>query len=220
MKKFVMVFLALAMLGVNLAYGEGERREVTTVLFDTDKSDIRESEKAKLESAAEEIKADKQVVVISGHADKRASRLYNLDLGQRRANSVKDALLALGVPAELLVIEVSAGEEQPSAPNDSLPEHLQANRRVQIVAAGSEKIVEKVVEVVRKDEKKNRIMLLGGGGPNGIEKTAFSPSHAKAEQYLGPVFGLGYSRKVSDRFSVGIQGFTNNSYFLNVGVDF
>ena len=52
------------------------------------------------------------VVTIEGHADERGTREYNLALGDRRANAVKNYLLALGVsPARVLTI--SYGEERP-----------------------------------------------------------------------------------------------------------
>jgi peptidoglycan-associated lipoprotein len=67
---------------------------------------------------------------LEGHTDERGGREYNLALGQRRAESVRRGLLALGVPP-LSVEAVSFGEERPAVPG-----HDEAawawNRRVDI----------------------------------------------------------------------------------------
>ncbi|HXV22076.1 MAG TPA: peptidoglycan-associated lipoprotein Pal [Desulfuromonadales bacterium] len=51
---------------------------------------------------------------IEGHCDERGSDEYNLALGQRRAEAVKDYLVSLGVAAERLN-SISYGEERPAA---------------------------------------------------------------------------------------------------------
>jgi len=51
-------------------------------------------------------------VVIEGHTDERGTREYNLALGLRRAQAVKDQLIAFGVPADRLVV-ISYGKERP-----------------------------------------------------------------------------------------------------------
>ena len=51
-------------------------------------------------------------IMIEGHADSRGTNEYNLALAERRADSVRDYLVGLGVPAERMTI-VSKGEEQP-----------------------------------------------------------------------------------------------------------
>ena len=66
-------------------------------------------------------------VVIEGHADERGTREYNLALGERRANSVKNYLTAMGVsPARIRT--VSYGKEQPAVLG-STPEAWTQNRR-------------------------------------------------------------------------------------------
>ena len=54
-------------------------------------------------------------LTVEGHADERGTREYNLALGERRANSVRDYLIVLGVPADRLKI-VSYGKERPEDP--------------------------------------------------------------------------------------------------------
>jgi len=51
-------------------------------------------------------------VMVEGHADSRGTNEYNLALGERRADAVRDYLVSLGVPTERITI-VSKGEEQP-----------------------------------------------------------------------------------------------------------
>jgi len=55
-----------------------------------------------------------KTITVEGHCDERGTREYNLALGERRANSVKDYLVALGVSAER-VKTVSYGKERPVA---------------------------------------------------------------------------------------------------------
>ncbi|MFD2263626.1 peptidoglycan-associated lipoprotein Pal [Lacibacterium aquatile] len=52
-------------------------------------------------------------LVVEGHADERGTREYNLALGERRAQAVKDYLVALGVPSDRLST-VSYGKERPA----------------------------------------------------------------------------------------------------------
>lgn len=53
-------------------------------------------------------------LVIEGHADERGTEQYNLALGEKRANSAKDYLVALGIPAAK-IRTISYGEERPFA---------------------------------------------------------------------------------------------------------
>jgi len=53
-------------------------------------------------------------VTLEGHCDERGTREYNLALGERRANSIKNALVQLGVPASR-VTTISYGKERPAA---------------------------------------------------------------------------------------------------------
>lgn len=53
-----------------------------------------------------------QSVVVEGHCDERGTREYNLGLGERRANAVKDYLVSLGVAASR-VRTISYGKERP-----------------------------------------------------------------------------------------------------------
>jgi peptidoglycan-associated lipoprotein len=58
------------------------------------------------------------VVTIEGHADSRGSSEYNLALGDRRANVVKEYLLSLGIQSGRLT-SVSKGKEAPFCSEDT-----------------------------------------------------------------------------------------------------
>jgi peptidoglycan-associated lipoprotein len=58
--------------------------------------------------------ADSGNVRLEGHTDERGTREYNLALGERRANAVRDYMVASGVPA-YRIETISYGEENPVA---------------------------------------------------------------------------------------------------------
>lgn len=73
-------------------------------------------------------------VTIQGHADERGTREYNLALGDRRANSVKNYLVALDIdPSRILTI--SYGEERPAAPGHDETAWAKNRRAVTVVNA-------------------------------------------------------------------------------------
>jgi peptidoglycan-associated lipoprotein len=67
-------------------------------------------------------------VILEGHADERGTREYNLALGERRANSVKEFLVSLGVDGSRIQT-ISYGKERPAA-EGSTSEAWAENRRV------------------------------------------------------------------------------------------
>lgn len=69
-------------------------------------------------------------VVLSGHADSRGSNEYNLALGQRRADAVRDLMRSMGV-TDLQLESLSFGEESPAALGET-ENAWQMNRRVEI----------------------------------------------------------------------------------------
>jgi outer membrane protein OmpA-like peptidoglycan-associated protein len=69
-------------------------------------------------------------LIITGHTDSDATSEFNLGLGQKRANSVKNILVKEGFNAENLAVE-SKGEAEPLAENDT-EENKAKNRRVSI----------------------------------------------------------------------------------------
>jgi len=87
--------------------------KLDTVYFDFDKSNIRDDAKAILKANAAEIEETQGVITIEGHCDERGSEEYNLALGERRANAVKQYLVNLGVP-ESRLRTLSYGEAKPA----------------------------------------------------------------------------------------------------------
>jgi len=70
---------------------------------------------------------------LEGNTDERGSREYNIGLGERRAQTVRRAMLAKGV-AEGQMTTVSYGEERPAVPGHDEDAYAQ-NRRVELVYA-------------------------------------------------------------------------------------
>ena len=83
------------------------------VFFDLDESSIRDDARPVLQRNADWMKRwTSTQVTVEGHCDSRGSAEYNLALGTRRATSVKDYLVNLGVPANRITV-VTKGKEQP-----------------------------------------------------------------------------------------------------------
>lgn len=83
------------------------------VYFETDKSSLTEDALSVLRGQAAWLKQNTSLsVVIEGHADERGTRDYNLALGARRANAVRDALVSFGVSSGQIAT-ISYGKERP-----------------------------------------------------------------------------------------------------------
>jgi len=96
--------------------------------FDYDKSAVRADAQPALQKNADWMKKwTSTQVTIEGHCDERGSAGYNLGLGSRRAQAVKDYLVNLGIPASRITI-VTKVKEQPACTekNESC---FQQNRR-------------------------------------------------------------------------------------------
>jgi len=107
---------------------------VRDAYFDYDKADIRPDARASLSTTADFLKKNPSIkVTIEGHCDERGSTEYNLGLGDRRANAVKQYLVSLGISADRMGT-VSFGKEKPFC-----MEHAEAcwqqNRRGHFVKA-------------------------------------------------------------------------------------
>lgn len=107
-----------------------EQRLETVVYFGFDQSTLTPESRALLLAHAERLKGGSTSVRLEGHADERGSREYNMALGERRANSVRDFLVVQGVNASNLEV-VSYGEERPSV-SGSGEANWSLNRRVEI----------------------------------------------------------------------------------------
>ncbi|NWF35846.1 peptidoglycan-associated lipoprotein Pal [Mariprofundus sp. KV] len=83
-----------------------------SVYFAFDKSDLDAAARATLDANAAWLNANRDVnVTVEGNCDERGSREYNLALGQRRADAVRDFLSSRGVSADR-IDTVSFGEER------------------------------------------------------------------------------------------------------------
>lgn len=103
-----------------------------TVYFDFDKSDIKASERPKLQIAKDYLdKNPGQRLLLEGHCDWRGTAEYNLALGDRRANSVKKYLLTLGVSGDR-VETLSKGSLEASKNADDAT--MRTDRRVDLIA--------------------------------------------------------------------------------------
>jgi peptidoglycan-associated lipoprotein len=88
------------------------RRNVQTIYFDFDKSEIRPDQVSRLERNASWLKQHRGLkFTIEGGCDDRGSEEYNLALGDRRANRVKELLIKEGVDASDIKT-TSYGEER------------------------------------------------------------------------------------------------------------
>jgi peptidoglycan-associated lipoprotein len=105
--------------------------EAQAVLFDFDKSNIKASERPKLQAAKDYLDKNAQVhLLLEGHCDWRGTAEYNLSLGDRRANEAKKYLIGLGVSADKLDT-LSKGSEE--AKKNADQETMAHDRRVDLV---------------------------------------------------------------------------------------
>lgn len=104
-----------------------------TVYFDFDKSNIKPSEISKLEIVAKRMKENfpGKKLLIEGHCDERGTEEYNRALGDRRALSVREKLVQLGLDAAI-VHTITFGEEKPADPGHT-PAAWDKNRRGELI---------------------------------------------------------------------------------------
>ena len=112
----------------NTTFDELFTKEVHDAFFDYDSSDIRPDARTALQQTAAFLKAYPNThIAVEGHCDERGSTEYNLALGQRRANAVKQYLVSLGVNGDTLTT-TSWGKEKPFC-TESSESCYQQNRR-------------------------------------------------------------------------------------------
>lgn len=104
------------------------------VFFGYDQYDLSPEARATLEQQAALLRKYPAIdIIIQGHCDERGTREYNLALGERRASSAKDYLVALGV-APGRIRTVSYGEERPAVVGSTESAFAQNRRAVTMVA--------------------------------------------------------------------------------------
>lgn len=102
----------------------------TVFYFDFDKATLKPEATAALSMHAERLKAKPVNIRLEGHADERGTREYNMALGERRANAVKEFLMSQGVDGSIVEV-VSYGEESPAVA-ESNESAWALNRRVEL----------------------------------------------------------------------------------------
>lgn len=103
------------------------------VYFDYNRSEVRSSERPKLEALAGHLQNNPGfAVVIEGHCDERGSDEYNRALSERRSLAVRDYLVTLGVAAERMHT-VSYGEDRPAVADAVTEADHQLNRRAEFL---------------------------------------------------------------------------------------
>lgn len=118
--------------GDGSAYGEdlGAGGVDTVFYFEFDKAILRPEARAALDIHAQRLRGTSRQVRLEGHADERGTREYNMALGERRANAVKEYLVIQGVSSDNLEV-ISYGEERP-AQLGSDEQSWSMNRRVEM----------------------------------------------------------------------------------------
>ena len=105
------------------------------IYFDYDQFTVKDEYRPIVEAHAKYLQANRGArAIIQGHTDERGTREYNIALGQKRADAVKNLMLLLGA-TEIQIETVSFGKEKPRREGHDEASWAE-NRRVDIVHAG------------------------------------------------------------------------------------
>ncbi len=107
--------------------------ELKNIYFDFDRATIKAESSARLDAAANIIKADGGNYLLEGQTDKKGAESYNLNLSQRRAASVVSALDSRGVDANSLK-SIGVGEAKAVVPENASNDERQQDRKVVVKA--------------------------------------------------------------------------------------
>jgi len=114
--------------------GPNASQENRVVYFDFDRFDVKPEYNAMLQAHGRYLSSNPTARLrLEGHADERGSREYNIGLGEKRAQAVRNVLLLQGAVADQITT-VSFGEERPAVIGSD-EEAWTLNRRVEIVYA-------------------------------------------------------------------------------------
>jgi|SRR6516162_9354586 len=107
------------------------------VFFESDSSELTAQSVATLEKQAQWLQSYSQYsFTIEGHADERGTREYNIALGARRAQTVRDYLASRGVSAQRMRT-ISYGKERPVAVCNDISCWSQNRRAVTVLNTSS-----------------------------------------------------------------------------------
>jgi len=119
-------------------FGPGSQQDLAAtagdrVFFAYDSSEISSEGRQTLQKQADWLRRYGNVnVTIEGHCDERGTREYNLALGERRAQAVKNVLVASGIPTSRIAT-ISYGKERPEIPHSDDQSYAQNRRGVTTV---------------------------------------------------------------------------------------
>jgi peptidoglycan-associated lipoprotein len=106
-----------------------------SIYFDYDQFVIKDQYRPIIEAHAKYLQANRSArATLQGHTDERGTREYNIALGQKRADAVKNLMVLLGAQ-EIQIETVSFGKEKPRREGHDEASWAE-NRRVDIVHAG------------------------------------------------------------------------------------
>ncbi len=107
------------------------------VFFETDSSELTPQARATLEKQAQWLQNyNRYSFTVEGHADERGTREYNIALGARRAQAVRDYLVSRGIEAGRMRT-ISYGKERPVAVCNDISCWSQNRRAVTVLNASS-----------------------------------------------------------------------------------
>ncbi len=107
------------------------------VLFVVDQSNLTAQGMATLDGQSNWLQTNSDyLAIIEGHADEQGTREYNLALGARRANAVREYLISKGIPSNRLRT-VSYGKERPIAVCSEESCYSQNRRAVTVISIGT-----------------------------------------------------------------------------------
>ena len=105
------------------------------IYFDYDQFTVKDEYRPLVEAHAKYLQANRSArVILQGHTDERGTREYNIALGQKRADAVKNMMLLYGA-TEVQIETVSFGKEKPRREGHDEPSWAE-NRRVDVVHSG------------------------------------------------------------------------------------
>ena len=107
------------------------------VFFETDSTELTSQSRATLDKQAQWLQMyNRYSFTVEGHADERGTREYNIALGARRAQAVRDYLASRGIEANRMRT-ISYGKERPVAVCDDISCWSQNRRAVTVLNASS-----------------------------------------------------------------------------------
>jgi peptidoglycan-associated lipoprotein len=123
--------VGVSTMGVGESFEDPEEVLETIIFFEFDSSEVRPADQDVVAAHAILLNDNsRKNIRLEGHADERGSREYNIGLGERRAQAVRQILMIQGVSGSQIQT-VSFGEERPASTGSSESDYAK-NRRVEI----------------------------------------------------------------------------------------